>query len=279
MALTINGINLYIQSIETQKRMVETMVSQTIELLTTLNEHLPQAREMAYPQDKSETPQLAKDNFKEFINKITELKRTKRELESKIDGFDKHISSFNYILHNREEAKRFENNDYKVLVIDLNDTNVAPNYSIAAIGDPAQHKTTLLGDTPLEDLKFNIENADKVVTFAREDALEQLQEMGITDATADNKKFTSIHHLMRGYTDFQREGLDTYAEIVGFELTDDNAYNLLRVYMGIVGIETVDSLNEAADYAVNEAIANIKAQQPMIDSLTALVDGMYPNTK
>jgi len=273
MSITKTSIVARIQSLENQivaKRSVLRHLLINIEELTA---RLPIERELAFPKDKSETTQAAKDCFKDFLNVVNASKKIHRDTEAEIIPLQKTISSFNYILHQQEEAKKFITDDYKVLVIDLEDTNVAPNISIAAIGDKSQFKTVLLGDCPLEDLMFNIEQADKVVTFAREDAIEKLNDLGI-EVTKEDRKFTSIHHLMRGFTNFQREGLALYADIVGFELTDDNAYNLMMVYCAIVDIQTLDEEIIDSNNAVESMLEQMKQTTPMIDELSSLVEDM-----
>ena len=269
-----SGLTLRVEAIQTQINAIEAMKTQANNILGTLKTNLPQARELAFPTDKSVTTQAAKDQFQEYLGCISTLKRENVDFDNQINGLTKQISAVNYIKHQREEAKKYETDEgFKVLVIDLDDINVAPNISIAAIGDKGQHNTILLGDTTLEDLKFNIDNADKVVTFAREDAIERLNELGI-EVSKEDRKFTSIHHLMRTFTDFQREGLQTYADIVEFPLTDDNAYNIMRVYMAIVDIETREVQSDKDEIIIDSMLETISAHKPMMDNMNTLVASM-----
>ena len=270
MSITKTSIVSRIESLENQitakRSILKHLLINTEELIA----RIPAERELAFPKDKSETTQEAKDAFKYFLSVVNTSKQIHRAAEAEITTLKKTISSMNYILHQQEEAKKFITDEFRVLVIDLNDTNSAPTISIAAIGDKNQFKTVLLGDCLLEDLKFNIAEADKVVTFAREDAIKELNEMGI-EVTKEDRKFTSIHHLMRGFTNFQREGLEKYADIVGFSLTDDNAYNIMMVYCAIVGIKTLDEETIGSANAVENMLNRLKETEPMIDELTSFV--------
>lgn len=273
MSITKTSIVSRITSLENQITAKRTVLKHLLLNTEELNTRLPAERELAFPKDKSETTQEAKDAFKDFLNVVGASKKIHRATEAEILPIQKTISAMNYILHHQEEAKKFITDDFKVLVIDLEDSNVAPNISIAAIGDKGQFKTVLLGETSLADLQFNIDEADKVVTFAREDAITELNELGIK-VSKEDRKFTSIHHLMRGFTNFQREGLETYADIVGFDLTDDNAYNLMMVYCAIVGIQTLDADIIDSNNVVESMLHQLQSTKPMFDELTTMVDGM-----
>ncbi len=270
--ITKQTTGLRIKAIEEKIGYLSTMREQVNGGLKVLQDALPEAREEAYPADKSETTQEAKDNFKEFLDGIKDMKQANRDIDSQEDKFNREISAFNYINYNIEEATKYKTGGLKVLVIDL-DSDMKGAVPIAMLTSDVSEGINL-GASPLEDLQTNIDIADKVVTFAREDAIERLKELGIT-VTKEDRKFTSIHHLMRGYTDFQREGLATYAEVLDYTRVDEdvfsNVYNLMRVYMGIVDIETVETRVEQSDESVEGMLAQLKEVQPMLVELETLV--------
>lgn len=273
--ITTQDTGLRIKVIQEKLGYMNTMKEQSTTALNLLKTNLPEARAKAFPTDKTPTTQEAKDTFKEYLDGIKQLSQSIRDIEAMENSANKEISAFNYLTYNIEEAKKYKNGSYKVLLLDLNGV-CADGVMIAAISSD-ETETIMIGETSMDNLQANIDNADKVVTFAREDAIERLNELGIT-VTKEDRKFTSIHHLMRGYTDFQREGLETYAEIVDYTLENEdeysNVYNLMRVYMGIVDIETLEVRAEQSDVAVDALLSQIQSVKPMLDEITGMVTNM-----
>jgi hypothetical protein len=219
------------------------------------NKKLPLLRELAYPKENkeledNETNLENKEQFKVFLEKLGKDKKELNNIDFHlIKKAEIELSAIRYFLITQEKMKELLKKDnVKILSINLtafefeeadSDSNIDLTIYENRSGSFEMVTKTLSAFS--QELIEDVRDSNIILTFSRENELEKLRKLGVTEATIDNKDFRSIHHTSRFFSDFDRKPFSFYTEM--FKDIDDieannrcNSQNILKIYLKMIGI-------------------------------------------